>query len=237
MNLLLLSPNHFISNNEIQLDERQRTHVLNVIKPNIGDYLTIGKRAGQIGRARVSHLHKSEIRLDNVEFLYDSPKPLPLTLLLAMPRPQQLKRILQTVAMMGVNKLCLIQTQRAEKSFWQSPSATDKAIEEQLVLGLEQGKTTHMPHIEKHLRFKPFVEDTLPQLSANTLKWVAHPGNYPLAGPLTDNQAATLAIGPEGGFVTDEIKLLQQYGFEARQLGPRILKVETAVTALIAKMY
>lgn len=237
MNLLLLTPDHFINDNEIQLDERQRTHVLGVIKPNVGDLLTIGKMGEQIGRARVSYIDKLDVRLDQIEYLEESPPPLPLTLLLAMPRPQQLKRILQTVATMGVTKLCFIQTQRAEKSFWQSPSATDKAIKEQLILGLEQGKATHLPTIEKHVRFKPFVEDVLPSLAANTLKWVAHPGDYPSVNHIGKTQAATLAIGPEGGFISSEIALLEQQGFEARQLGARILKVETAVTALIAKMY
>lgn len=237
MNLLLLTPDHFINDHEAQLDERQRTHVLGVIKPNVGDFLTVGKMGGKIGRARVSHADKGDVRLDQIECINEAPAPLPLTLLLAMPRPQQLKRILQTVATMGVTKLCFIQTQRAEKSFWQSPSATDKAIREQLILGLEQGKATHMPTIEKHVRFKPFAEDILPSLAENTLKWVAHPGDYPCVDQIGETRAATLAIGPEGGFIASEIALLEQQGFEARQLGSRILKVETAVTALIAKMY
>ena len=237
MNLLLLTPNHFINDNEIQLDERQCDHVLRIIKPDVGSYLTVGKLGEKMGRARVSYLGKNDVKLDNIELFEDAPPQLPLTLILAMPRPQQLKRILQTVATLGVRKVCFIQTQRAEKSFWQSPSATDSAIRDQLILGLEQGKATHLPIIEKHVRFKPFVEDILPSLAINTLKWVAHPGAYPFVNHIGEQQAATLAIGPEGGFVTNEIALLEKQGFEARQLGSRILKVETAVTALIAKMY
>lgn len=237
MNLLLLTPDHFINDHEVQLDQRQCDHVLRIIKPDVGSYLTVGKLGGKMGRARVSYLGQKDVKLDSVELLDDAPPQLPLTLLLAMPRPQQLKRILQTVATIGVKKICFIQTQRAEKSFWQSPSATDSAIRDQLILGLEQGKATHLPIIEKHPRFKLFVEDVLPGLTENTLNWVAHPGNFPFVSHVGEQQAATLAIGPEGGFVTHEITLLKEQGFEARQLGPRILKVETAVTALIAKMY
>ena len=46
----------------------------------------------------------------------------------------------------------------------------------------------------------------------------------------------TLAIGPEGGFIQKEIDSLTAIGFRAVSFGPRILRVETAVSALIGRM-
>jgi 16S rRNA U1498 N3-methylase RsmE len=100
---------------------------------------------------------------------------LPLTLLLALPRPKMLKRILQTVATMGVERLVLMNSYRVEKSFWDSPFLQPQAIEDELTLGLEQGKDTVLPQVILEKRFKPFVEDRLPALSANSLRLVAHP--------------------------------------------------------------
>ncbi len=38
-----------------------------------------------------------------------------------------------------------------------------------------------------------------------------------------------LAVGPEGGWIPFELDLLEAYGFHPFGLGPRILRVETAI--------
>jgi 16S rRNA (uracil1498-N3)-methyltransferase len=45
--------------------------------------------------------------------------------------------------------------------------------------------------------------------------------------------SVALAIGPEGGFEADEIELATKNGFEAVSLGPRILRTESAVLAVL----
>ncbi|WP_178101944.1 16S rRNA (uracil(1498)-N(3))-methyltransferase, partial [Pseudomonas yangonensis] len=72
----------------------------------------------------------------------DQPPPakLPLTLILALPRPKMLKRVLQTVSAMGVPRLVLVNSYRVEKSFWQTPFLDPEALREQLILGLEQAR-------------------------------------------------------------------------------------------------
>jgi RsmE family RNA methyltransferase len=49
-------------------------------------------------------------------------------------------------------------------------------------------------------------------------------------------ESITLAIGPEGGFIAEEIASLQRVGFEAVTIGPRILRVETAVAAVVGRL-
>ncbi|WP_205883596.1 16S rRNA (uracil(1498)-N(3))-methyltransferase, partial [Pseudomonas viridiflava] len=92
-----------------------------------------------------------------------------LTLLLPLPRPKMLRRVFQTVATMGVPKVILLNSYRVEKSFWQTPFLEPHAIREQLILGLEQARDSVLPEIVIEKRFKPFVEDRLPQLALNTL--------------------------------------------------------------------
>ena len=168
----------------------------------------------------------------------DTPPPakLPLTLLLAVPRPKMLKRVLQTVASMGVPRLILLNSYRVEKSFWQTPFLQPEAIREQLILGLEQARDTVLPEVSIEKRFKPFVEDRLPAISADTLGLVGHPGDYP-ACPRAVSEPVTLAIGPEGGWIPYEVDKLQEAGLAPVQLGERILRVETAVPALLARLF
>ncbi len=93
-----------------------------------------------------------------------------------------------------------------------------------------------LPEIVIEKRFKPFVEDRLPQIALDTLGLVGHPGDFP-ACPRAATEQVTLAIGPEGGWIPYEIDLLRQSGLQPVQLGERILRVETAVTALLARLF
>ncbi|MFA6465072.1 MAG: RsmE family RNA methyltransferase, partial [Desulfurivibrionaceae bacterium] len=49
-------------------------------------------------------------------------------------------------------------------------------------------------------------------------------------------QRAILAIGPEGGWVDFEVQHFKEQGFMAFSLGARILRVDTAVPALLAQL-
>lgn len=92
-----------------------------------------------------------------------------------------------------------------------------------------------LPQVVIEKRFKPFVEDRLPAIVEGTLGLVGHPGNYRPARALSE--PVTLAIGPEGGWIPYEIDLLGKAGLQPVQLGERILRVETAVTALLARLF
>ena len=127
-------------------------------------------------------------------------------------------------------------TFRVEKSFWQSPWLKPEAIHEQLILGLEQARDTVLPEVILEKRFKPFVEDRLPAMSERMRKLVAHPVTDQIC-PAGGCEPTVLAIGPEGGFIPYEVERLVEYGFECVHLGPRILRVETAVPVLLSKLF
>jgi len=235
MNLLLLTPQDCPQPNIAHLTGRCLHHVLAVHQAQVGQKLRVGMVNGLMGEAEIIHLDKQSLQLQ-FQLTQAPPVKLPLTLVLALPRPKMLKRILQTVATMGVERLVLMNSYRVEKSFWDSPFLQPQAIEAELILGLEQGKDTVLPQVMLEKRFKPFVEDRLPALSANSLRLVAHPIAEQHC-PRDVQQAVTLAIGCEGGFIPYEVDLLAQQGFVPVELGERILRVETAVTALIARLF
>ena len=64
---------------------------------------------------------------------------------------------------------------------------------------------------------------------------VAHVGARALVREFLDlNRNLSLAVGPEGGFAEEEVALLKERGFAPVSLGRRILRAETAATALLA---
>lgn len=236
MNLLLLEDGDFVAEGRAVLRGRRLKHLHEVHRAAVGDSLRVGRLGGLMGEGRLLRLDADEAELAVASLDQPPPAKLPLTLLLALPRPKMLKRVLQTVASMGVPRLVLLNSYRVEKSFWQTPFLDAAAIREQLVLGLEQARDTVLPEVSIEKRFKPFVEDRLPQLAAGTLGLLGHPGAYP-ACPRAVDGAVTLAIGPEGGWIPYEVDKLQEAGLQPVQLGERILRVETAVTALLARLF
>ncbi|QXI23215.1 16S rRNA (uracil(1498)-N(3))-methyltransferase [Pseudomonas iranensis] len=235
MNLLLLEEADFIAADRVILRDRRLTHMQEVHRSEVGDSLRVGRINGLMGSAELLRLEAGEAEL-RVNLDQPPPAKLPLTLVLALPRPKMLRRVFQTVATMGVAKVILVNSYRVEKSFWQTPFLEPEAIREQLILGLEQARDTVLPEIVIEKRFKPFVEDRLPAIAEGTLGLVGHPGNFPPC-PRALNEPVTLAIGPEGGWIPYEIDLLAKSGLQPVQLGERILRVETAVTALLARLF
>ena len=98
-----------------------------------------------MGRGKITTLTDEHATI-SLELGVQPPKPLPITVILALPRPKMLRRVLQTIAAMGVKNVYLINSTRVEKSFWQSPFLQPQAIEEQLILGLEQAKAWAVVH-------------------------------------------------------------------------------------------
>ena len=234
MNLLLLKPDQ-ITQQSATVSGHQFEHLLTVQRAQVGDSVRIGVIDGLMGQGIIKALGSEQATL---EITLDSPPPpaIPLRLILALPRPKMLRRTLQSVTAMGVKEIYLVNSSRVEKSFWQSPFLQPEALEEQMILGLEQARDTQMPNLHLRKRFKPFVEDELGNIAKGSQALVAHPVTE-VPCPINCDSAVTLAIGPEGGFIPYEIELLSSIGFQSVHLGPRILKVEVAVPALISRLF
>lgn len=236
MNIILLSPDDLLSDNRACIkNSRQLEHIRQVHGAALGDQLKVGLINGKMGSALITELNEDAIYLD-LDLQQAPPSALPLTLVLGLPRPKMMRRILQTIATLGVKQLHLVNSYRVEKSYWQTPFLEAENINAQLILGLEQGCDTQLPEVYLHKRFKPFVEDELPAIVAGNRALVAHPYTT-TACPSQIDYSLTLAVGPEGGFIPYEIDLLEKCGFEAVHLGARIMRVETAVPYLLGRLF
>ena len=54
--------------------------------------------------------------------------------------------------------------------------------------------------------------------------------------PILESDAAiSLLVGPEGGYANNEVDLIVKQGFTPISLGPRVLRMETAALAGLAR--
>lgn len=233
MNVILLNKDDFIDKTAVRLDGRRAEHIINVLRPSLGDSVKVGIIDGKLGEGILVSEDGDSVELKVEALGVSPPPPLNATLIVAMQRPKTMRKILQSATTMGVKRFFILETWKVEKSYWTSPLLTDAGIKEQLLLGLEQAGDTIMPEVVLKKRFKPFVEDELPDLLSGNLGIVAHPGSATPC-PRESREKVIIAIGPEGGFTEYEVDKLSDAGMTPVNIGSRPLRSEFAVTAILA---
>jgi RsmE family RNA methyltransferase len=112
-----------------------------------------------------------------------------------------------------------------------------------------QAGTSVLPEMETRRNFRKFVREELTTLFSDASdRIVAHPyakaGSVPGETPKTPVKTGSvpnagrmlLAVGPEGGWTEEEVELLEEHGFARYSLGERILRTDTALIALLARL-
>lgn len=241
MNCLLLPAANFSqhkSNHKAQIiAPEQIAHVHDILNAQLGDRLKIGMLGGNLGSAVIDSIDGNNIQLREVNLTFTPPAKLNVTVVLALPRPKVLRRLIMDMTALGVRNIILINSYRTQKSYWQSPMLT--RLDEFVLEGLQQGVDTIAPIITLQKRFKPFVEDQLAALITDRAL-VAHPyselslANY-LQQQATDALPSVVFIGSEGGWIDYELALLQAQGCQAVNLGARILRTEAAVNVILGQ--
>jgi RsmE family RNA methyltransferase len=237
VNLILLRDEDFAADGSVCLTGRRLEHVRRVLQPAAGDALRVGRLRGALGTARVVRLSADALLLEPPVLDRSPPARAGVDLLLALPRPKALKRVLPAAAALGVDRVVLLNAARVERSYFATHLLAPAEVDALLALGLEQACDTVPPEVLVRERFRPFVEDECDALLAGTSpRLVCHPA---ATAPVPVRDAASrvaLAIGPEGGWVPFELELLARVGFRQVTLGPRVLRVETAVAALVGAL-
>ncbi|MDG2049066.1 MAG: 16S rRNA (uracil(1498)-N(3))-methyltransferase [Myxococcota bacterium] len=233
MNLVLLQESDFVAPGQVRLTGRRHRHLKKILRVDVGDSIRVGRVGGAVGQGWVEKLDPEEVILA-VELNGSPPPPLPVSLVLALPRPPVLRRVLSGVTAMGVKRISLIDAEAVEKSFWQSHGVRAESIREQLMLGLEQARDTLLPDVSLHREFSAFVDESLPILLEGAEGYLAHPA--PIQSTRAGSRPTLLAVGPEAGWSEGERERLTRAGLTPLGLGTRALRVETAVPALIARL-
>jgi len=236
VNLLLVDPAELAADGTCTLRDRRAQHVRAVLGAAVGDHVRAGVVGGGHGRAELIADDGAAItlRLALTELAHAA---LAIELVLAIPRPKVLSRVIETAAAFGVARIELSNAWRVDKSYLDSPRLLPDALAHAARLGAEQGATTHVPAIAVHRRLMALLDARWPDAAAPpATKLIAHPGAPPIERAVTAAGPIALAIGPEGGWIARELETFVARGFAPVALGAPILRVEAAVAAALGQL-
>jgi RsmE family RNA methyltransferase len=236
VNLLLLEPEELGPDGVFTVRDRRARHLLDVLRVQVGSSVRAGITRGALGRAEVVAAGSDTVTLALEPTAAAPPRPT-IAMVVAVPRPKALPRLLGAVASMGVDRIDLVNSWRVDRSYLDSPRLAPDALGAAVRLGCEQGVTTWVPEVRVYRRFTEW----LPEITRYEalVRLVAHPrGDLPIeSAPLGDDRTPTvLALGPDGGWIEDELVALVDRGFVPVTLGPWVLRTEIAAPVALASL-
>lgn len=229
MNLILFEERF----ESMQLDAKdpRAEHIRRVLRARVGTLVFVGFENGPRARARVVELGESgAVRLELVGE-EAAPAPLPITLLVGLPRPHTAKRILFEAASLGVRMIHFFEAEKGEPSYAQSSLWSSNEWKQRIRLGVEQSFGTHVPEVAMY----PDLQTALNHFYQVPVRVALD--NYEAGGSVTEvlaeraSEESVLAFGPERGWSDLERIALRQNGWKLAHLGPSVLRAETAVVA------
>jgi RsmE family RNA methyltransferase len=247
VNLLLVEPSE-LAGDRCVIADRRAAHLRDVLGVAPGSTVKMGIVGGAIGTGEVLADDAAGIALRFARTADPEPQ-LDLELVLAVPRPKALARVIETCAAFAVRRIQLTNAWRVDKSYLRSPKLAPDALAHASRIGAEQGATTHLPEIQLHERLMELLDTRWPAPQPRgehdedtderpRRRWsllIAHPDAKPIEsvihhGPLV------LAIGPEGGWIQRELDTFVARGFTPCSLGAPILRTESAVSAALGQL-
>jgi 16S rRNA (uracil1498-N3)-methyltransferase len=231
----------------------QAVHLARVLRAQPGQIFDI-VAAGFLHRAEIT-----AVSPERVDFLLheelESDSALPLHLYLAIFKFDRLEWAIEKATELGAAQITPILARRTEKHLAQASAKRAERWRRIAHEASQQSRRTSVPLIADPTALKPALqretalirillsetEQTLTLSQAFTNARVPHPSeSNPDGWEVASQPGGTppfthaLAIGPEGGWTSEEMSLFTQHHWTPVTLGPRILRAETAAIAAIA---
>ena len=217
------------------------SHLAKVLRARTGDELILFNGDGREFTGAIESVRGSRVSASIGEGRpVDRESPLAITLVQCVPRGDRMDFIVQKATELGVARIVPVLSQRSVVRL-DKAQAESKAIHWRAVAvsACEQCGRNRLPTIEAAQPLLNYLGESSPGTGP---RLVFEPESAPQAPTTaltpggTANRAmadAEIAIGPEGGFASDELEAFRVAGFSQVGLGPRILRAETAAIAAV----
>lgn len=216
-------------------------------EPNLAQILKIGSWGDDYGfgvNFLVKLIDKSNEHFKFEVVSVEASKRAPeIILLVSVPRPQILKRLLESLAYYPVKELILFPSEKSEKSYLSSRYLRSQEIEDRLKIGSMQAGYSFRSKvsIEKNI-YEALSKNAVKESS---LKLLAEPNCSNLISdllsaktvPKNRNIISCISIGPEAGWSLSELDLFKSNGFQSITLSDSVLRVDTAALVVLSQFY
>jgi len=216
---------------ELALPDGAFGHLVRVLRMNDGALLEVFNGRGQRFRAELASVGKRDAAVKVLEALPShTESPLHTHLGLVMSKGDRFDYALQKATELGVSAITPLTSERCDLKL-KADRQEKKRQHWQGVLAsaCEQSGQDRLPELGEIQSLENWVST---QTSA--LKLVLHTSaekpHFPEASPET----VSFLIGPEGGLTDLEVSAATKAGFQSWQLGPRVLRTETAPVVMLA---
>ena len=227
-------PQTFIAGEVLRLPENVCRHI-QVLRLQAGAPLVLFDGQGQAAAAELLEIGRKQALARVDKLLTESREsPLAVTLIQAVSASEKMDFAVQKGTELGVKRIIPAVSTRSNVRL--SGERAEKKVrrwQEIAVSACEQCGRNKVPPVAP-IADLPQVLAALPVDSGARLLLSPH-GGVPLRS-LPPAQSAVLLIGPEGGLTAEEEDLARSHGFQAVQLGARVLRTETAAMAALAAM-
>jgi 16S rRNA (uracil1498-N3)-methyltransferase len=219
-----------ISGDRVTLSGPEAHHLIHVMRAMPGTRVTLFDGGGDDFTAAVHRVGRNEVELSILSRAsINRELPFELTLGVALPKGDRQKWLVEKAVELGVTRIVPLRTDRAvAQPVEQALARLRRAVIE----ASKQCGRNRLLRIDEPQSWPAFVAGA----ADSVCRLLAHPGaaaNDQLASSI-GSRAVIAAIGPEGGFTDDEVALAVSAGWQLVNLGPRILRVETAAILLAA---
>jgi 16S rRNA (uracil1498-N3)-methyltransferase len=211
------------------IDGPEAHHLLHVMRGRVGDRITVFDGSSAEFDAEVTRCDRSQVKL-RILRRREVNRELPFDLVVgvSLPKGERQKWLIEKLTELGATALVPLETERGVAQ--PTASALDR-LRRSVIEATKQCGRNCLMQIASPQAWNQYAKATDPK----SRRLVAHFGGVPVVGLNFATRMATyLAIGPEGGFTPSEINAATSAGWQIVDLGPRILRVETAATALTA---
>lgn len=230
-----------IRGDRVVLQGAEAHHLVHVMRGKPGTNVVVFDGGGDEFLAQIVQIRRSEVQLALLERRQaDRELPIEIVLGISLPKGDRQRWLVEKAVELGVRRLVPLITCRGIAQ----PQASALArLRRGVIEASKQCGRNRLMEIAGPQAWSDFVHGGGPLCT----RLLAHPaaenewleaefGPSSQSFPVASTGPVLLAVGPEGGFTSEEVMLAVKAGWRVVDLGPRTLRVETAALALVAFM-